>query len=104
VYKAVSTKSSIGFAKSSSKVLSKGSISLDSLITKLSPSKNLVLTVSMPKSKTLSLSKNNVLLKQRTDFILKALTAKGIKATKVSKSLATTGLADSLTVSASFVK
>jgi hypothetical protein len=104
VYKAVSTKSSIGFAKSSTKVLSKGSISLDSLITKLSPSKNLVLTVSMPKSKTLSLSKNNVLLKQRTDFILKALTAKGIKATKVTKSLATTGVADSLTVSASFVK
>ncbi|MFM1845937.1 MAG: hypothetical protein RIS19_410 [Actinomycetota bacterium] len=104
VYKAASTKSSIGFAKSSTKVLSKGSISLDSLITKLSPSKNLVLTVSMPKSKTLSLSKNNVLLKQRTDFILKALTAKGIKATKVTKSLATTGVADSLTVSASFVK
>jgi hypothetical protein len=104
VYKAVSTKSSIGFAKSSTKVLSKGSISLDSLIAKLNPSKNLVLTVSMPKSKTLSLSKNNVLLKQRTDFILKALTAKGIKATKVTKSLATTGVADSLTVSASFVK
>jgi hypothetical protein len=104
VYKAVSTKSSIGFAKSSPKLLSKGSISLDSLIAKLNPSKNLVLTVSMPKSKTLSLSKNNLLLKQRTDFILKALTAKGIKATKVTKSLAATGVADSLTVSASFVK
>jgi hypothetical protein len=104
VYKAVTTKSAIGFAKSSSKLISKGALSLDSLITKLSTSQKLVLTVSMPKSKTLSLAKNNVLLKQRTDFIVKALTAKGIKATKVTKSLASTGTADYLTISASYVK
>jgi outer membrane protein OmpA-like peptidoglycan-associated protein len=104
VYKTLTTKSAIGFAKSSSKLISKGTLSLDSLISKLSTSQKLVLTVSMPRSKTLSLAKNNVLLKQRTDFIVKALTAKGIKATKVTKSLASTGTADYLTISASYVK
>ncbi|MFM2277065.1 MAG: hypothetical protein RIT12_461 [Actinomycetota bacterium] len=104
VYKAVTTKNSIGFAKSSSKLISKGTLSLDSLISKLSTAQKLVLTVRMPKSKTLSLAKNNVLLKQRTDFVVKALAAKGIKATKVTKSLASTGTADYLTVSASYVK
>jgi hypothetical protein len=104
VYTKVTTKLSVGFSKSVSKLTSKGSGSLDSLISKLTNSQKLVLTVSMPKSKTLSLSKNNILLKQRTDLILKALTAKGIKATKVTKTLASTGTADTLTFSASFVK
>jgi hypothetical protein len=104
VYKASTTKSSIGFAKASSKLISKGTISLDSLISKLSTSQKLVLTVSMPKSKNLSIAKNNLLLKQRTDFIVKALSAKGIKATKVTKALASAGTADYLTISASYVK
>jgi len=104
VYTKVTTKLSVGFSKSVSKLTSKGSGSLDSLISKLTDSQKLVLTVSMPKSKTLSLSKNNILLKQRTDLIVKALTAKGIKATKVTKTLTSTGTADTLTFSASFVK
>jgi type IV pilus biogenesis protein CpaD/CtpE len=104
VYTKVTTKLSIGFSKSVSKLTSKGSGSLDSLISKLTDSQKLVLTVSMPKSKTLSLSKNNILLKQRTDLIVKALTAKGIKATKVTKTLTSTGTADTLTFSASHVK
>ena len=104
VYTKVTTKLSVGFSKSVSKLTSKGSGSLDSLISKLTDAQKLVLTVSMPKSKTLSLSKNNLLLKQRTDLIVKALTAKGIKATKVTKTLTSTGTADTLTFSASFVK
>ena len=57
----------------------------------------------MPKVKTLSTAKNNLLLKQRTDLVVKALSAKGIKATKVTKSLVATGTADSLSITANYI-
>jgi hypothetical protein len=98
-----STKSSIGFSKSVAKITSKGTSSLNSVIKKLESSQKLVLTVSMPKVKAFSVAKNNILLKQRTDLVIKLLNAKGIKATKVTKSLTSSGTADSLTVSATYV-
>jgi hypothetical protein len=103
VYTKKTTKSSIGFSKSVAKITTKGTSSLNIAIAKLTGSKNLVLTVSMPKVKNLSTTKNNVLLKQRTDLIVKALGAKGIKATKVNKSLVATGTADSLSITANYV-
>jgi hypothetical protein len=103
VYTKKTTKSSIGFSKSVAKITTKGTSSLNIAIAKLTGSKNLVLTVSMPKVKNLSTTKNNVLLKQRTDLIVKALSAKGIKATKVNKSLVATGTADSLSITANYV-
>lgn len=98
-----STKSSIGFSKSVAKITSKGASSLNSVIKKLESSQKLLLTVSMPKVKAFSVSKNNILLKQRTDLVVKLLSAKGIKTTKVAKSLTSSGTADSLTVSATYV-
>jgi hypothetical protein len=103
VYTKRTTKSTIGFSKSVAKITSKGTSSLNSVISKLNSSKSLVLTVSMPKVRTLSTSKNNILLKQRTDLVVKLLSAKGIKPTKVTKSLATSGTADSLTITANYV-
>jgi type IV pilus biogenesis protein CpaD/CtpE len=102
VLTARAAKSSIGFSKAGSKLTTKGTSSLNTLISKLASSQKLVISVSMPKLKTRSISKNNILLKQRTDFILKALSAKGIKATKVTKTLASVGVADSLTLSATY--
>jgi hypothetical protein len=103
VYTKRTTKSSIGFSKSVAKITSKGTSSLNSVITKLKSSKSLVVTVSMPKVKTFSTAKNNALLKQRTDLVVKLLNAKGIKPTKVTKSLVATGTADSLTITANYV-
>jgi hypothetical protein len=103
VYTKKTTKSSIGFSKSVAKITTKGTSSLNIAIAKLTDSKNLVLTVSMPKVKTLSTAKNNLLLKQRTDLVVKALSAKGIKATKVNKSLVATGTADSLSITANYI-
>ena len=103
VYTKKTTKSSIGFSKSVAKITTKGTSSLNIAIAKLTDSKNLVLTVSMPKVKTLSTAKNNLLLKQRTDLVVKALSAKGIKATKVTKSLVATGTADSLSITANYI-
>ena len=103
VYTKRTTKSTIGFSKSVAKITSKGTSSLNSVVSKLNSSKSLVLTVSMPKVKSLSTSKNNILLKQRTDIVVKLLSAKGIKPTKVTKSLATSGTADSLTITANYV-
>jgi hypothetical protein len=103
VYTKRTTKSSIGFSKSVAKITSKGTSSLNSVITKLKSSKSLVVTVSMPKVKTFSTAKNNALLKQRADLVVKLLNAKGIKPTKVTKSLVATGTADSLTITANYV-
>jgi hypothetical protein len=103
VLKAQAAKSSMGFSKASTKLTSKGTSSLNSLVLKLISSQELVIAVSMPKVKTFSISKNNILLKQRTDFIVKTLNAKGIKATKVTKTLTSSGVADSVTLSATYV-
>lgn len=103
VYTTRTTKSSIAFSKSVAKITSKGSSSLNSVIAKLTSSKSLVVTVSMPKVKGFSTTKNNLLLKQRTDLVVKLLSAKGIKPTKVTKSLVVSGTADSLTITANYV-
>jgi hypothetical protein len=103
VYTKRTTKSSIAFSKSVAKITSKGTSSLNSVITKLTSSKSLVVTVSMPKVKGFSTTKNNLLLKQRTDLLVKLLSAKGIKPTKVTKSLVASGTADSLTITANYV-
>lgn len=103
VYTKKTTKTAIGFSKSVAKATSKGTSSLNSIVAKLDGSKNLVLTMTMPKVKNFSTTKNNSLLKQRTDLILKALSAKGIKPTKVNKSLTATGTADSVSITASYI-
>jgi hypothetical protein len=103
VYTKRTTKSSIAFSKSVAKITSKGTSSLNSVITKLTSSKSLVVTVSMPKVKGFSTTKNNLLLKQRTDLLVKLLSAKGIKPTKVTKYLVASGTADSLTITANYV-
>ncbi len=103
VYTKRTAKAAVSFTKSLAKISSKGTTSLNALVLKIDTPKNLVLTVSMPKVKTLSTTKNNVLLKQRTDAIVKVLSAQGIKPTKVTKTLVSTGTADSLTVTASYV-
>jgi hypothetical protein len=104
VYAKLTTKSSVLFSKSVSKITSKGTSSLNSLITKLTASQKLVVTVSMPKVKTFSTSKNNILLKQRTDQVLKLLASKQIKPIKVTKILSSLGSPDSLTISTTYVK
>ena len=103
VYTKRTAKAAISFTKSLAKISSKGTTSLTAFVSKIDTPKNLVLTVSMPKVKTLSTTKNNVLLKQRSDAIVKVLSAQGIKPTKVTKTLVATGTADSLTVTASYV-
>lgn len=103
VYTKRTAKAAVSFTKSIAKISSKGTTSLNAFLLKIDTPKNLVLTVSMPKVKSLSTSKNNVLLKQRSDAIVKVLSAQGIKPTKVTKALAATGTADSLTVTASYV-
>jgi phosphotransferase system HPr-like phosphotransfer protein len=103
VLTARTAKSSMAFSKVGSKLTSRGTSSLNILIAKLASSQKLVITVSMPKSKTMSIAKNNILLKQRTDLVVKALSAKGIKATTVTKALTSSGVADSLTLSATYV-
>jgi hypothetical protein len=103
VLTAQTAKSSMGFSKASTKLTSKGTSSLKTLTLKLTSSQKLVIAVSMPKVKTFSISKNNILLKQRTDFIVKALNAKGIKPTKVTKTLTSAGVADTLTLSATYL-
>lgn len=103
VYTKRTTKGAVSFTKSLAKTSSKGATSLNAFASKIDTPKNLMLTVSMPKVKTLSTTKNNVLLKQRTDAIVKVLTAQGMKPTRVTKTLVSTGTADSLTVTASYV-
>lgn len=103
VYTKRTAKAAVSFTKSLAKISSKGTTSLTAFVSKIDTPKNLVLTVSMPKVKTLSTTKNNVLLKQRSDAIVKVLSAQGIKPTKVTKTLVATGAADSLTVTASYV-
>lgn len=103
VYTKRTAKAAVSFTKSLAKISSKGTTSLTAFVLKIDTPKNLVLTVSMPKVKTLSTTKNNVLLKQRSDAIVKVLSAQGIKPTKVTKTLVATGAADSLTVTASYV-
>lgn len=103
VYTKRTAKTAVSFTKSLPKITSKGITSLSAFVSKIDTPKNLVLTVSMPKVKTLSTTKNNVLLKQRSDAIVKILSSKGIKPTKVTKTLVATGTADSLTVTASYV-
>ena len=103
VYTKRTTKTSVSFSKSVAKITSKGNSSLNSFVTKLGSSKDLVLTLSMPKVKKLSTAKNNLLLKQRTDLIVKLLKAKGIKPSKVTKSLVASGTADSIIFTARYI-
>jgi hypothetical protein len=104
VYTKQSLKSTVGFSKSVAKITSKGTSSLNSAISKLKSSQKLVVNLSMAKSKNLSTAKNNILLKQRHDLIVKLLKAKGIKTLKVTRALTSSGSTDSVTFSASYVK
>jgi hypothetical protein len=104
VFTKQSLKSTVGFSKSVAKITSKGTSSLNSAISKLKSSQKLVVNLSMAKSKNLSTAKNNILLKQRHDLIVKLLKAKGIKTLKVTRALTSSGSTDSVTFSASYVK
>lgn len=104
VYKKQTLKSPISFSKSAAKLTSKGTNSINNVISKLKTSKSIEITVTMPKVKTLSTAKNNILLKQRTDLVVKILREKGIKPTKVIKSVVPSGTANYLTLTANYAK
>lgn len=104
VYQKQTLKSPISFSKSAAKLTSKGTNSINNVISKLKTSKSIEITVTMPKVKTLSTAKNNILLKQRTDLVVKILREKGIKPTKVIKSVVPSGTANYLTLTANYAK
>ena len=102
VYTKKSTSSVVTFSKSSSKVTATGINTASSLSSKLTGSKQITLAFKMAKTKSLSSSKNAILLKQRADQVLKLLAAKGIKPTIVTRTLSSSGSPESITISTTY--
>jgi hypothetical protein len=102
VYTKRSTSSVVTFGKSASKVSATGIKTANSLSSKLTGSKQITLVFKMAKTKSLSSSKNAILLKQRADQVLKLLAAEGIKPTKVTRTLTSSGSPEAITISTTY--
>jgi hypothetical protein len=104
VYTNFTTRSTPVYNKNSSVPTFAGTTSIGLLGTSVLGATNLTLTVKMAKAKTTTTTRAKAIMAARVKHLLTALEARGIKPTKVSQSLTSSGSVNALQVSAAYQK
>jgi hypothetical protein len=104
VYADLTLKSTIPFHANSAVPTFNGLSNTGTLGTNLEVNTDLTIDFTMLKSKTITTTKAKALMANRVKYVLASLSARGIKPTKVTQTLISTGAANNLMVLAKFKK